>query len=352
MKIKGYTISALTAGLLLLMLPMLESCRTEICYNHFPVADVTLSWEQEWERDYGMGYASAWDKDFYGFGYDFLKPDRPEWVNLIRYTETGEISSEKYFSPSGGQLMLDPHTDKSLLLYNGDTEYIVLSDIVSLPDARATATTRTRASISYIIERHPGVRSMNPPDILYSAYVGRLPDVPIHETKEVPVKLQPLVFTYVVRYEFEKGLDYVALARGAIAGMAESVYLRDGKTSDQSAIILYDCEVTDYGCEAHVRSFGVPGFPDKYYGRAAEDIEESPYTLNLELMLKNGKTVEFNYDIADQMRLQPKGGVITVSGIKIGDDDVKPDPVSSGFDVDLSGWGSGQDVDLPVTSGD
>ena len=349
MKIKGYIISALTAGLLL-MLPMLESCRTEICYNHFPVADVTLSWEQEWERDYGMGYAAAWDKDFYGFDYDYLKPERPEWVNLIRYTGTGEVSSEKYFSPSGGQLMLDPHNDKSLLLYNGDTEYIVLSDIASLPDARATATTRTRASISYIIERHPGVRSMNPPDILYSAYVGQLPDVPIHETREVPVKLQPLVYTYVIRYEFEQGLEHVALARGAIAGMAESVYLRDGKTSDESAILLYDCDIKDYGCEARVRSFGVPGFPDKYYGRADEDMEEGPYTLNLELMLKNGKTKEFNYNIASQMKDQPKGGVIIVRGIKVEDEEAKPDPVASGFEVDLTSWGAGTDVELPVTT--
>lgn len=350
MKIHGYIISAITA-VLVLMLPMLESCRTEICYNHFPVADVSISWEQEWERDYGMGHAIAWNKDFYGFDYNELRPETPEWVNLIRYTADGDVSSEKYFPAEGGQMIFNPNNDKSFLLYNGDTEYIVLTDIASLPDARATATTRTRTSISYIIERHPGVRSMNPPDILYSAYVSTLPDVAVHETKTIPIKLQPLVYTYVIRYEFEKGLEHVALARGAIAGMAESVYLRDGKTSDETAILLYDCDVKDYGCEARVRSFGVPGFPDKYYGRAAKDEEDSPYTLNLELMLKNGKTVEFNFDVGDQMRNQPKGGVIKVRGIKIEDKEAEQDPVSSGFDVDLSSWGTGADVELPVTTG-
>ncbi|MDE5806956.1 MAG: DUF5119 domain-containing protein, partial [Muribaculaceae bacterium] len=338
MKINRYIISSMTA-VLLLMLPMLESCRTEICYNHFPVADVSLSWEQEWERDYGMSHSAAWDKAFYGFDYNEMRPDIPEWVSMVRYSKEGEVTSEKYFSPLGGRLILNSEYDDAFLLYNGDTEYIVLSDMASIPDARATATTRTRASISYIMERHPGVRSMNPPDILYSAYIDHLPNIKIHETTAVPIKLQPLVYTYVIRYEFEAGLEHVGLARGAFAGMAESVYLRDGRTSDEPAILLYDCEVKDYGCEARVRSFGIPGFPDKYYGRTAEAAEESPYTLNLEVLLKNGKTVEFNFDVADQMQKQPRGGVITVGGIRIEEEQAEPDPVSSGFDVDLNGWG-------------
>ena len=311
MKINRYIIYSMTA-VLLLMLPMLESCRTEICYNHFPVADISFSWELEWERDYGMSHSAAWDKGFYGFDYDDLRPSTPEWVSMVRYSNAGEVTTEKYFPSVGGSLILNSEYDNAFLLYNGDTEYIVLSDIASLPDARATATTRTRASISYIMERHPGVRSMNPPDVIYSAYVHPLPNIQIHEVTAVPIKMQPLVYTYVVRYEFEEGIDHVALARGAFAGLAESVYLRDGKTSDEAAILLYDCEVKDYGCEARVKSFGVPGFPDKYYGRTAEDAEESPYTLNLELMLKNGKTVEFNFDVADQMKKLSRGGVLTV----------------------------------------
>ncbi|MDE6010588.1 MAG: DUF5119 domain-containing protein [Muribaculaceae bacterium] len=350
MKIKGYIITALSA-VLILMLPMLESCRTEICYNHFATVTFDFSWEQEWERDYGMAHSTSWNKDFYGFNYDEIRPGKAEWINLVRYALDGEVSSEKYFPTDGGEMMLDPKSDKSFLLYNGDTEYIVLTDMASLPDARATATTRTRTSISYIKEKHPGVRSMNPPDILYSAYVSDVPEVPMHETHPLPVKLQPLVYTYVIRYEFEQGLEHVALARGAIAGMAESVYLRTGNTSDETAIILYDCDVKEYGCEARVRSFGVPGFPDKYYGRAA-DMEANDYTLNLEVMLNNGKTKEYNFDVADQLKKQPRGGVIKVSGIRIEPKEAEPDPVSSGFDVDLTSWGSGIDIDLPVATGD
>lgn len=350
MKINGY-ITATLAAVLVLILPMLESCRTEICYDHFPTADISLSWEQEWERDYGMGHSDAWDKDFYGFDYNEIRPNTPEWVIMVRYSEDGEMSTEKYFSPDGGQLVLNTKYNNSYLLYNGDTEYNVISDMVSLPNAKATATGRTRSSISYINELHPDARSMNPPDVLYSAYVSTVPEIKAHERKQLPIKLQPLVYTYIIRYEFDEGVEYVTMARGALAGMAESVYLRDGKTSDETAILLYDCDIKSYGCEARVRSFGVPGFPDKYYGREADERVDGPYTLNLEVMLKNGKTLEFNFDVAEQMKRQPRGGVIRVNGIRIEEEQAKPEPIESGFDVDLSSWGTGTEVELPVSPG-
>lgn len=337
---------ATAVALSVLTLP--TACRTELCYDHYPKASLTFTWEQEWERDYGMGLLTDWDAGRYGFDYDYLRPETPEWVNLIKY-KNNDSDSEYYLSPDGGEVVLKEEGDYSFLLYNGDTEYIVLSDVASLADARASATPRSRASLSYVMERHPGARSANPPDVLYSAFREIVPPVSIHETRRLPVKMQPLVYTYVVRYEFDYGLQHVTLARGALGGMAESVYLRDGNTSDESIIILYDCEIKDSGCEAQVKSFGVPGFPDEYYGRAADDAAGRPYTLNLEVLLTNGKTMEFNFDVADQLESQPRGGVITVTGIRI-EDENNSTPITSGaFDVDLSGWGE-VDVDLPISS--
>lgn len=39
-------------------------------------------------------------------------------------------------------------------------------------------------------------------------------------------------------FKFSKGLKYVALTRGALAGMAEKVYLNDGRTGSETATIL------------------------------------------------------------------------------------------------------------------
>lgn len=329
-----------------LALALLTSCqRTELCYDHYPRASMDFSWEQEWERDYGMAHSQKWDNDYYGFDYDHLRPDIPEWVNLVKYSNSNS-AGEHYLSPSGGDVLLQEDGTHSFLFYNGDTEYIVLSDMASLSDARASSTSRSRATLSYIMERHPGSRSCNSPDILYAAYFENIPSLKVHENLPLHVKMQPLVYTYIIRYEFEYGIESVHLARGALGGMAESVYMRDGRTSDESAIILYDCDVTDSGCEAHVRSFGIPGFPDEYYGRSADSESERPYTLNLEVLLKNGKTKEFNFDVADQIKNQPRGGVIVVTGLRVEDDENST--TAGGFDVDLSGWGE-VDVDFPLS---
>lgn len=334
-------ITAIVATLLLL-----TSCQKDLCYNHYSAADVSFSWEKEWERNYGMSYASNWDAAYYGYAYDDLRPEMPEWVALVKYSADGELS-EKFIPLGGGELILDGGADQSFLFYNGDTEYIVFSDLEK-PYASATATSRTRANISYIKERHPDVRSMSPPDMLYASFVDKVPNVGIHELYPMTVKMQPLVYTYLVRYEFEHGKEQIAYARGAIGGLAEAVYLRDGKTSDESAIILYDCAVTSYGCEAQVKSFGIPGFPDEYYGRSADTpTTERPYTLNLEVALEDGKVFEFNFDISDQMAKQPRGGVIKVTGLRIEDGQEISD---SAFEVDVANWGDRVEVDLPVSS--
>ncbi len=251
--------------------------------------------------------------------------------------------SEFYMSTAGGNVSFGASVH-SLLFYNNDTQYIILNDMASLPSARATSTSRSRATLG---ELHAGERTINPPDVLYAAYSPEVPELKMHENVPLPVRLQPLVYTYVIRYEFDYGQQHVALARGAVAGMAESVYMRDGVTSDEAATILYDCTLTPYGARAEVASFGVPGFPDEYYGRDESTRRDTPrpYTLNLEVKLTNGTLKNVTFDITDQMQHQPRGGVIVVKDIRIEDDENLSD---SGFDVNLEDWGLLEDIIIPV----
>lgn len=334
--------------LMLVMLPMiLASCRQELCYDHYPTIDINFSWEHEWERDYGQHHLNGWDKDYYGCEYDEMRPGIPEWINMVSYYDNGR-RTDGFVSPDGRRFIVEPGESRSILLYNGDTEYIILSDVASLTDARATATSRSRAgsSLAVMYDTYRNARTTNPPDILYSAFVDNVPGLSNHELKEMAIKMQPLVYTYHITYEFEYGIQHVALARGAIGGMAESVYLRTGVTSEQTSIILFDCDVCSDCCRSLVRSFGVPGFPDVYYGRTETTTPDRPCTLNLELKLRNGKTLEFNYDISDQIKTQPRGGVIKVSGIRVEDEENQS---GSGFDVDVSGWDDNSEtIDLPI----
>lgn len=322
--------------MMLVMLLTCVSCRQELCYDHYPALDLNFAWELEWERDYGLSHQANWDPALHRFQYDELRPSTPEWVKMVRYFDDGRVM-ERFFTPEGAKLQVSEDDNYSMLFYNGDTEYIVLSDVASLHDARATATSRTRSgSALQSMKDMYHSRTTNSPDVIYSAYVEQPPGVMNHQVKQLPVKMQPLVYTYLVTYEFEHGIEYVDIARGALGGMAEGVYLRTGVTTDETSIILFDCNIHSDACRCQVRSFGVPGFPDSYFGRTQPG--DRPYTLNLEVRLKNGKTTEFNFDISDQVKNQPRGGVIKVSGIRIEDDLGNQPGESSGFDVDVSDW--------------
>lgn len=76
----------------------------------------------------------------------------------------------------------------------------------------------------------------------------------------------------------------MALARGALSGMAEAVWLNSGRTSEESATVLYDCTLQDFGAQASVRSFGIPDYPNEHYTTRAG----GQYGLNLEVRLKTG----------------------------------------------------------------
>lgn len=181
------------------------------------------------------------------------------------------------------------------------------------------------------------------PDMLYGNYNKSYTSVRTSEPPLMEVTMHPLVFKYLVRYEFSKGLEYVKLTRGALSGMAASVYLNSGYTSKETATLLYDCTMEPWGAQAIITSFGVPDYPNGFYSTT-----RAPHSnaLNLEVRLKNGIIKNFNFDVTEQINNQPQGGVIVVSGIEISDDDGKQG--SSGFDVGVDGWGEFEDVVIPL----
>ena len=180
--------------------------------------------------------------------------------------------------------------------------------------------------------------TVNPPDMLYGAYMDSIYVEKSTQADTMHVTLHPLVFTYLVRYEVEEGLEHVALARGALAGMAKGVNLGNGRTSKEEATLLYDATLTDFGVQALVKSFGIPDYPNPEYSRSSR-----PYALNLEVRLKDGSLQQFEFDVTEQMEKQPHGGVIVVKGIKI-----EEAFGESGFDIGVDGWGNVIDIPLEL----
>ena len=125
----------------------------------------------------------------------------------------------------------------STLLYNNDTEYIIFED-ADLSSA-ITATTRSRTRSPYS-ENNPQEVTVNSPDYLFSSYDD---DFLIDEKQYdavtgdvirivVDVPMYPVVLSYIVRYEFTAGKEYVVEARGALSGMAGTVNLSTRRTLD------------------------------------------------------------------------------------------------------------------------
>lgn len=329
-------------------LTVLASCEhKDLCFDHDEHAPksavhIQAEYEQEWEltSEGGTDWESMW-KDEFGMEYDELRPVTPEGLRIQFYHEDGTNSMHNA-APEGDVLHVRPG-QHSILLYNNDTEYIVFDDMGSFASARATTRTRTRSSyLGNFYMESSDENTVNEPDMLYGSYIESYTAERKLETDKLPVTMHPLVFRYLVRYKFSHGLEYVALARGALAGMAGAVWLNSGRTAEESATILYDCTVEDFGAQACVHSFGIPDYPNDLYTTRAE----RKYGLNLEVMLKNGKIKSFDFDVTDQVAAQPQGGIIEVDGIEITDEEGLEG--GSGFDVDIDDWGEYEDIELPL----
>lgn len=334
-----------------LALPMLAACdHKDLCFDHPEhavryqtrvIAEHNLQWEIPHENN--TDWLNNWDHELHGRHYHELIPGLPEGIRVAVYhPEPPHYVTN--LPNTGGVVDMRPGVN-SLIFYNNDTEYIQFDEMDEYASAKASTRVRSRASYKgNPLASDYGTRAeetVAPADALFAHYIDEHEQRPVTSPQELNITLHPLVFTYVIRFEFESGQEYIGIARGALSDMARSVSLSNGRTSTDKATILFDCEVKPWGVEALVGSFGVPDFPNPNYTRGGYE-----HGLNLEVRLKNGKTFNFNHDVTDQIEKQPTGGVIRVSGLKISEDDGLEG--GGGFDVTVEGWGEDEDIDIVI----
>lgn len=318
----------------------------ELCFDHPDhalrfdtrfVARYNLQWELS---DDGMpAWKDRWDAAAYGMEYAALLPGQPEGLRVNTYSAGSTATTSANIASGGGTVAMTPGMN-SVLMYNNDTEAIVFDNLNASATAKASTRARSRAGYRgnpFYTPEDGNEITVTPPDPLFGHYIAEYDQTAGTEAPTVDVTMQPLVYTYYIRYEFSHGAQYLNIARGALAGMAQSVYLYDGHTGPEQATFLFDATVEEWGVQAVVHTFGVPDYPNPVYSRG-----EHNYGLNLEVRLRNGKVLDFNFDISSQMRHQPHGGVIVVKGLEISDKDGNAD--GSGFDVDVDDWGEFEDI--------
>lgn len=340
------------------MLMLLSSCEhKDLCFDHdahAPKYDfrVVATYQQEWEIPSGEGpnwkADSVWNRVFgrqydESMQYDSLRPEIPEGLRMHDFPFSGP-SDMINMPATGGVVGLRPGKHH-LLFYNNNTESIIFDDMYSVASAKATTRTRTRSTYkgNPFSKGDPKEPTVNMPDMLYGNYNEEYTSERNVEEVVMSVVMHPMVFKYVVRYEFKHGLEYVGLVRGALSGMASSVLLHNGRTSSEAATLLFDCTTEWWGAQAIVTTFGVPDYPNEYY---VPTRTPRKHALNLEVRLKNGLMKNFDFDVTDQIEKQPQGGVIVVKGIEISDEDGKQG--SSGFDIKIEGWGNYEDIVIPL----
>lgn len=277
--------AVMAAASVLAAMATLSSCdHKELCYDHDAhspkfLLRVEASYQQEWEL--GPDGTARW-KDFpaweetYGRTYDMMRPAIPEGLRMHDFPVSGP-SDMINMKPMGETVGMRPG-EHQLLFYNNDTEYIVFDDMYSSAAAKATTRTRTRSTyMGNPFNNYMKENTVNMPDMLYGNYNKSYTSERSTEVTEMNVTMHPLVFKYLVRYEFSKGLEYVAIVRGALSGMASSVYLQSGNTSPETATLLYDCTLEPWGgrgCGDFVRSTRLSQRPIHHHTRAAEQLSQ------------------------------------------------------------------------------
>lgn len=316
----------------------------DLCLNHRDHAHkyhikVVADYRYDWEECLGgTDWKTSWPENY--LPYDDLRPGTPSGIRVVNFNESGDYNLHN-ISSTGGVINLYEGKN-NLLFYNNDTEYIVFSSFDNMATTRATTRVRTRTYSEGNEPTDEDEPTLTPPDMLYANYYDGYVAEKVVDPTEVHVTLQPLVFTYKVRYEFKAGLQYVSMARGSLSGMAASVLLVSGETSEDAATLLYDCEMTDFGARALVNSFGVPAFPHPNYPTR----EGGKNILVLEVLLRNNTRHTFELDVTDQVKKQPHGGVIVFKDIEITEEEGKQG--SGGFEVSVDGWEDYVEIELPL----
>lgn len=104
---------------------------------------------------------------------------------------------------------------------------------------------------------------------------------------------------------------------------------------------MFDCDKFEQGVAAQVMTFGISSDRVQW----AEGADTPCFAVNLEVKLKNGKVLSRDFDITEQLKHQPRGGVLGIRGLEIPDDAAEGD---SDFDVDVGDWGEFEDIDVPL----
>lgn len=306
-----------------------------------------LDWEDTNEIDWKS--PGCWPADY--IPYDNLRPNKSKGLASWNY-KGGKPGFLNIIGTDGGIINLGSEYT-NLLIYDSDPEFNDISYLEDGAIVRATTRTKTRASHTANKFANKDEECKKSPSPLFANYFENFYAEKLLDPADVYIELQPLVFTYYIRIPIKEGLENIRTYghTGDLSGMADGVNLLNGETLEKAVTILFDNQedygfdvvrVTDWGIEAIVRSYGLPGYPRVNYPTRG-----NPNALGINIFTKAGKMQRFECDVTEQMLKQPHGGVINWSGDDIIIEKEAGTEGSGAFDVEVEDW-EYKDIILPI----
>ena len=310
-------------------LEVVDSVRLSVSFKN---PDPDLLWGENWKTEWQYDWDSS-DTTYGTLGYSTPEIIKGTIYNLDANTGKRYNSFFKLFGLKDNSATLPAGGKYDMLLYNTDTENIIFqaSDDFEKYTASTTITPFGFDSMG-VAYKH-----LDEPDELLGALVTGVDlSKPSTDSMEIDVELNPYSIIYLIQVVIlNNDDDQETQAIGAsgitITGLSQGVDLFTRKTFDKTIMITTE-DIKPLQNHANVRledgtivenadilaarmlTWGLPGInpmePTKYGSKAAVVNQNF---IGIEVTLRNGRPYTVSYEITEQLRNKPAGGVLTVS---------------------------------------
>ena len=310
-------------------LEVVDSVRLSVSFKN---PDLDLLWGEDWKTDWQYDWDSS-DTTYGTLGYSTPEIFKGTIYNLDANTGKRYSNFFKLFGLNENPATLPSGGKYDMLLYNTDTENIIFqaSDDFEKYTASTTITPFGFDSLG-VPYKH-----LDEPDELLGALVTGVDlSKPSTDSMEIDVELNPYSIIYLIQVvilnnDDDQEMQAIGASGITITGLSQGVDLFTRKTFDKTILIttedikplqnhanvrLEDGTVVEKAdiLAARMLTWGLPGInpmePTKYGSKAAVVNQNF---IGIEVTLRNGRPYTVSYEITEQLRNKPAGGVLTVS---------------------------------------
>ena len=310
-------------------LEVVDSVRLSVSFKN---PDLDLLWGEDWKTDWQYDWDSS-DTTYGTLGYSTPEIFKGTIYNLDANTGKRYSNFFKLFGLNENPATLPSGGKYDMLLYNTDTENIIFqaSDDFEKYTASTTITPFGFDSLG-VAYKH-----LDEPDELLGALVTGVDlSKPSTDSMEIDVELNPYSIIYLIQVvilnnDDDQEMQAIGASGITITGLSQGVDLFTRKTFDKTILIttedikplqnhanvrLEDGTVVENAdiLAARMLTWGLPGInpmaPTKNGSKAAVVNQNF---IGIEVTLRNGRPYTVSYEITEQLRNKPAGGVLTVS---------------------------------------